>query len=105
MDMDMNNMDMDMDRLSTPSPYPTPPHPTTPHHTQPPPHPTPSHPTPPPWRAAERAQTVVCGRTHARHCGSRRNAITDHRNPTQEECASGQEQMCSGSRDQHSTGG
>ncbi len=78
MDMDMDNMDMVMDRVSTP--------------------------TPPPWRAAERAQTVVCGRTHARHCGSRRNAITDHRNPTPEECASGQEQMCSGSRDQRSTG-
>lgn len=46
-----------------------------------------------------------CGRTHALDCGSRRNAITDHRNPTPGECASGQEQMCSGSRDQHSTGG
>lgn len=77
------DMDMDMDRV-----------------------PTPPHPTPPPWRAAERAQTVVCGRTRALDCGSRRNALTESGCfPTPGECASGQEQMCSGSRDQHSTGG
>lgn len=41
-----------------------------------------------------------------RACGSRRNAITGPaRFPIQEECASGQEQRCSGSRDRHSTGG
>ena len=82
MDMDMDNMDMDMDRVSTP------PYPTLPHYTPPHPHPTPT----------------PALRPNARHCGSRRNAITDHRNPTPEECASDQEQMCSGSRDQRSTG-
>ena len=49
---------------------------------------------------------VVRGVTRARNCGSRRNALTESACfPTPGECASGQEQMCSGSRDQHSTGG
>lgn len=58
---------------------------------------TPPHPT--------HSIPVVCGRTHALDCGSRRNAITDHQTPTQEECASGQEQRCSDSKGRHSTEG
>lgn len=56
--------------------------------------------------ACHRLSEILCNigsRLHKITAAERARALTVHHSPTQEEYASDQEQMCSGSKDQHST--